>query len=165
MKLLTPANTLFTTTVLVTSVVIADTYTTTVNIDYQTSALHWSQTKPMQFATVVFNQQTANGQICQTHSNKKNHNTLCSGSRGGVKNSAYDISGTPDSSVLVNLNSSTMTLEGIEFTPVLLGDNTLNLDKKGRASYDVGGQLILVDGALTNSTSLTFSYDLEFTSQ
>ncbi|NQZ10568.1 MAG: hypothetical protein HRT35_25735 [Algicola sp.] len=164
-KMLTPASALLTTGVLGTTAVIANTYTTTIAIDYQTNTLNWTQKTPMQFATVVFNKKTANGQICHTHSNKKSNNTLCPGSRGGVKNSDYTITGTPNTTVLVNLNTSKTTVEGIEFTPILIGDNSIKLNKKGKANYDIGGQLLLIDGAATSSTSLTFSFELEFVSQ
>ena len=165
LKISTPAGVLLTTGTLITSAVLANTYTTPIAIDYQTNTLNWTQKTPMQFATVVFNEKTANGQICHTHSNKKSNNTLCPGNRGGVKNSDYTITGTPNTTVKVNLNTSKTTLEGIEFTPILLGKGDIKLNKKGRANYDIGGQLLLIDGAATSSTSLTFSYELEFVSQ
>lgn len=164
-KRLTPAGALLTSGALVTTVVAATTYTTTVNVDYQTRTLSWQQNSPMQFATVVFNDNTANGQICHTHSNKKQDNTLCPGNRKNAKNADYSIKGTPEATIVVNLDTSSSMIEGVEFQPVLLGESQLKLNKKGEASYDIGGQLKLIDGAQTSSTSLVFSYDLEFTAQ
>ena len=164
-KILLPAGAILTTGIMLTSIVTATTYTTTVNIDYQVRTLSWEQKTPMQFATVVFNDDTANGQICHTDSNKKQHNTLCPGARSTAKNADYEIKGIPNATVLVNLSTAASTVEGVEFQPLLIGENELKLDKKGQARYDIGGQLTLIDGSQTTSQSLTFSYELEFTAQ
>ena len=151
--------------VLATSITTAATYTTTVQIDYQGRTLSWEQKKPMQFATVVINDDSENGQSCMTYSNKKNDNRLCPGNRGKVKDADFQIKGEPSQTVIVNLDETPIQQEGLQFTPILLGDETFTLNKSGKAKYQVGGELLLLDGEAMTSTSLTFGYDLEFTSQ
>lgn len=143
--------------------VFSDSYNTTVTINNFETALSWHEVTPLSFATVVVDGSTVLNAKCSTSSSASANNQLCSGYRGEVSNATFAISGSPNAMVDVVIDTSPQTYNGISFTPVLVEGSTVRLDANGKATYQLAGELTLVDLSANGSTS--FSYDIEFTTQ
>lgn len=143
----------------------AATYQTVISINDLSDTLAWSQAAQMQFATLVLDANAVNGSTCRTYDGRIIANDLCLGDRSEVTDAVYSITGLANASVRVILDNATTTQEGLQFRPILLTGETVNLNFSGEASYNVGGHLTLVDRSQLVSDSLTFTYDLEFSAQ
>lgn len=142
---------------------LTDTYHTLVQIDNTSKALSWLELSPLNFAPLVIDSSTLLNAKCKTASSEINDNQLCPGYRGEVTNATFTISGVPNAMVDVVIDTSPQTYNGISFTPILVEGSTVRLDANGNATYQLAGELTLVDLSASGSTS--FSYDIEFTTQ
>lgn len=144
---------------------IAATYSTTIAISDLSQALDWTESTVMQFPTVVLDGATAAGHVCITYNSASSNNTLCPGNRDSTANGIFSLTGTPNGAVAVQLDTTPVVKEGIEFQAATIAGNTVTLNNGGNGIHSVGGVLIMRDPALVTSTNITFNYDLEYTAQ
>ncbi|WP_028865530.1 hypothetical protein [Psychromonas aquimarina] len=142
------------------TVVNAETYTTSVNINNSAKALHWSETTSLRFANVLLDGATPLGARCSTSSNQADKNRLCPGYRGEVSNALFTLSGEPNALVYVLIDTRAQRRDGISFKPVLIQGTQVRLDAHGKGSYQLGGELTFSD--YSASGNISYGYDIEF---
>ncbi|NQZ10567.1 MAG: hypothetical protein HRT35_25730 [Algicola sp.] len=142
----------------------ASTYNTTVSIDDLSTVLAWEETTRMQFPTLLLDSSTANGNTCYTYSAAASNNLLCPTSRSSTTNALFTITGTPNANVRITLDTAPQTVEGIKFTPVASA-STVKLNSSGTSTNAIYGYLTLIDRTEVASTSINFTYNLEFVGQ
>ena len=146
------------------TVATANTYQTVVAIDDLAKTLAWSENTQMQFPRVILDASAVNGSTCHTNSIAGVDNQLCNGDRQGATNAIFDVTGSPNANVAVNLDETVKTQEGISFKAHNTG-YAIALNSAGQGTYTVIGVLTLDDRSAVVSDSLTFTYDLEFAAQ
>lgn len=155
------------TSALTSTAIQADTYSTTVSVENLAAVLAWSETTPMQFATLVID----GASVITSHQcfagvfDDAAHNELCPGDRSSVSPGVFTVTGFPNASVNVAYSAPSQTHEGIQFIIRDIDGYSLTLDAAGQATYRVGGQLVLRDKSVNLSNDLTFTYDVEFSAQ
>ena len=153
-------------TIIATSTSYADTYTTNVQVDNLAQVLSWYPNTEMRFPTVLLDGNTPANAKCYTsdYSPEVTDYSLCPGSRTDSSNAVFDVHGISNATANVVLDTTPIVIEGIEFTPAMIGTN-VTFNEFGAATYEVGGQLTLIDKNANISSSVIFNYNLEFTAQ
>ncbi|WP_028865529.1 hypothetical protein [Psychromonas aquimarina] len=157
------------TAALVSTGVVAETYTTTVGVTNLATALNWEQTTPLQFPSLLLDGATPANAKCYvgyaSPYDSVGNNRLCPGDKSAATEAVFAITGTPNATITVQHTVTPQTIEGITFYSYINSGKSIVLDSAGVGAYKLGGQLQLVDQSLNTSDSLTFSYDLEFVAQ
>ncbi len=149
---------------LVATSVSASTYNTTVNIDDLSTVIAWTETTSMQFPTLLLDGNTENGDTCYTAFNSVGYSELCPTDRSSTTSAIFTVTGTPNGNVGVTLDTTPQTVEGIKFIPYEDG-SSLKLNASGTVTSPIHGSLELVDRNAITSSSINFTYNLEFVGQ